>query len=116
MNDDDYKIEIFNKKYRRKMKNRKMILECLDRIDQQYKCLRELVENTSDQELEHILDIYFAEFGVNILVNFEYMQMIISRENVYEVPNTEKKSIMSNEELKRYFINNWKFLVFPSLP
>jgi len=65
-----------------------------------------------NQELEIILEFYFKEFGFYILVNFDFMEMIVTRMNHNADLDNSNKSKMSNEELEKYFEKNWDLLSF----
>ncbi len=93
------------------MEIREMISESLAENYRRYKMLKELVDNTSDQELDKILDFHFIEYTYNIGANFTFLQMIISRVNEDEYFETGRKTLMNNEELEEYFKENWDFLI-----
>ena len=90
------------------MNKREMLLDVLEYIEQRCQRLKEPVNNLSGEELENILDEHFAEFGTNIHIIFNFMQMIVTRINESEFSETGRKSIMSNKELIKYFDAHWQ--------
>ena len=84
------------------MSIRDEIYECIDIFDRNNSWLKELVENKTDQELDDILGEYFFTFVYDILINFEVLQMLISRVDVYDTDESGRKSLMTNDELKDY--------------
>lgn len=94
------------------MDNRKTVLDVLQKIQDKYEYLKNVAENATDQELENILDNQFYEFGTNIQVNFDFMEMIVTRMNHNADLDNSNKSKMSNEELGKYFEKNWDLLSF----
>ena len=90
------------------MNNRDMLLDELEDIERRCQRLKEPVNNLSDEELENILDEHFAEFGTNIHIIFNFMQMVVTRVNESESSETGRKSLMSNEELEKYFNDHWQ--------
>ena len=91
------------------MENRKKIMEVLQKVHNNYEQLKDLVEKATDKELENILDSYFEEFGYYIESNFHFMEMIVTRIPPYtELDSSTSK--MSNEELKKNFVEHWDLL------
>jgi len=78
------------------------IYECIDIFDRNNSWLKELVENKTDQELDDILGEYFFTFAYNIFINFEVLQMLISRVDVHDTDESGRKSLMTNDELEDY--------------
>lgn len=95
------------------MGNRKIIMEVLQKIYSRLDELKYVVEKTTDQELENILDNLFYEFGVNIQVNLDFMEMIITRMDSFPTSGNSNQSRMSNKELENYFEEKWLLLVYP---
>lgn len=88
-------------------------MEVLQKIYSRLDELKYVVEKTTDQELENILDNLFYEFGVNIQVNLDFMEMIITRMDSFPTSGNSNQSRMSNKELENYFEEKWLLLVYP---
>jgi len=94
------------------MENRKMILDKLQSIHNHCEQLKDVVETATDQELENILDNHFSEFAGNIQVNLDFMEMVITRMDPDLDEDCPDRSKMSNEELAKYFEENWMLLAY----
>ena len=92
------------------MNNRELVLEYCDVISEEYQELKELADNASDQELENILGLHFRQYASNIIVHLEFLQMIISREDVNSV-TVDKDQVMSDEDLEKHFKYRWDLVI-----
>lgn len=88
-------------------------MEVLQKIYSRLDELKNVVEKTTDQELENILDNLFYEFGVNIQVNLDFMEMIITRIDPFPASNNSEQPKLSNKELEDYFEERWLLLIHP---
>ncbi len=88
------------------MDMRKNLVEDLDRIYKKYQELRAILDNSTDQELEDILDGHFNEYATNVDCNFCFMEMILTKKD-------DDGSKLTNEELEEYFRDSWESLVNP---
>ena len=88
------------------MEIRDSISEAFEYIQQRSNELRAIVDKCSDQELEDILSERFLEYGYHIAEIFQFMKMIITREDE-DADHTK----MTNKELKAYFEENWDFSI-----
>jgi len=85
------------------MENRKWIVELLQKIQCRFEKLNDVVKKTSDQDLENILDNSFYDFGVNIQVNLDFMETILTGIDPGADSDSNNPSKMNNEELLNYF-------------
>jgi hypothetical protein len=95
------------------MENRQLTLERLDKIYKRYQRLKEMVENSSDESLNDILDNLFWEYTTNIQINFDCLEMMISRRTPEGDIFCETKTDMTNDELVAYFDEYWYLLTSP---
>ncbi len=92
------------------MNNREIILHSLKKIHTRYQRLKEIVDNTSHESLDDILDVHFYEFTTNIETNFTFMEMLITRETPKVAIYAENESDMTNDELINFFKNHFSLL------
>ena len=93
------------------MENHKKILGVLQQVHSNYEQLKNLVEKSTNKELDNILYSYFEEFGSIITTNFHFMELIVTRiEHSYSKLDDSNKSEIIDEELEKYFVKHWDFL------
>ncbi len=93
------------------MENREMIKRCFSNIDKIYSELKKNVDNSSDQQLEDILDGAFSGYAESVIIALFFLKMIITRKEEKEFMDQEKTN-MSNDELIKSF-NSYQYFLFP---
>lgn len=82
---------------------RKWLMQELEYALEDHIKMIDIINNTSDESLEDILDAHFAECIFNIQRNYDFLQMIITRKKAYHIEGEPDEPIMTNDELYKYF-------------
>jgi len=85
------------------MEMRKWLMQELEYALEDHIEMIDIINNTSDESLEDILDTHFAECIFNIQRNYDFLQMIIKRIKPHQIVEELDESIMTNDELHKYF-------------
>jgi hypothetical protein len=93
------------------MEMRKWLMEQLDYALENHIEMIDIINNTSDESLQDILDTHFAECIFNIQTNYTFLRMIITRKKANHIAGEPDESIMANDELDKFIKEHVNLLI-----